>query len=65
MTKCAPCKGCTERHEACHDHCDRYKEWKQPFLDSYPERKLKIEQKVPVDVRRKLKTASDRRKARR
>lgn len=26
--KIAPCKDCTERHEACHDSCDKYKEWK-------------------------------------
>lgn len=19
------CKGCPDRHEACHDHCERYK----------------------------------------
>ena len=24
-----PCKGCTERFTACHDKCERYKEWKQ------------------------------------
>jgi len=23
-----PCKGCTDRHEACHDTCERYKAWK-------------------------------------
>ena len=34
-----PCKDCAERYEACHDHCDRYKAWKQPMIDSYAERK--------------------------
>jgi hypothetical protein len=24
-----PCKDCPERHTACHDTCERYKEWKQ------------------------------------
>ena len=24
-----PCKGCQDRHTACHGSCDRYKEWKQ------------------------------------
>lgn len=24
----APCKDCTERHRACHDHCERYKAFK-------------------------------------
>ncbi len=23
----SPCKGCTDRHTACHGSCDRYKEW--------------------------------------
>lgn len=23
-----PCKGCTERFEACHDHCEKYQVWK-------------------------------------
>ena len=23
-----PCKGCEERHEACHAECPRYKEWR-------------------------------------
>lgn len=22
-----PCKGCTDRHTACHDHCEKYQEW--------------------------------------
>ena len=25
--KC-PCRGCEERYEACHDRCEKYKEWK-------------------------------------
>ena len=28
-----PCKGCNERFTACHDKCDKYKEWKK-ILDS-------------------------------
>lgn len=23
-----PCKGCPERHPGCHDHCERFKEYK-------------------------------------
>ena len=22
-----PCKGCTDRHPGCHDHCEKHKEW--------------------------------------
>ena len=28
MGKVSPCKGCTERTPGCHDHCERYKEWR-------------------------------------
>ena len=24
MAKIGVCRNCTERHTACHDHCDRY-----------------------------------------
>ena len=24
----APCKGCTDRHTACHDQCAKYAQWK-------------------------------------
>ncbi len=24
----APCKGCADRHTACHDHCEKYAKWK-------------------------------------
>lgn len=23
-----PCKDCKERHECCHDKCEKYKSWK-------------------------------------
>ena len=25
----SPCKDCIDRHPACHDTCDLYKEWKR------------------------------------
>ena len=24
-----PCKGCEDRHTACHDHCMKYAQWKE------------------------------------
>ena len=27
-----PCKGCSERHEGCHGHCDKYKAFRE-WLD--------------------------------
>lgn len=24
-----PCKECEDRYTACHDHCNKYKEWKR------------------------------------
>ena len=26
--KIAPCKGCADRHAACHDQCAKYAQWK-------------------------------------
>lgn len=31
LKQLSPCKGCTERHLACHDSCPKYKEWKDFF----------------------------------
>lgn len=33
--KDCPCRDCVapERHEACHDSCQKYKEWVQPFIE--------------------------------
>ena len=28
MNKDSGCKGCTERHLACHDTCQKYQNWK-------------------------------------
>ena len=25
----APCKDCEERHDVCHDHCEKYQEYKK------------------------------------
>lgn len=27
MNEMSPCKGCTERHTACHGSCEKYKAW--------------------------------------
>lgn len=39
------CKGCTERHRACHDHCKRYKderdEWEARKAAADEERKVR------------------------
>ena len=31
MNEMSPCKGCTNRHTACHDSCEAYKEWKERY----------------------------------
>lgn len=43
-----PCKDCTERYEACHDHCDKYKDWKAPIAASYADRKKQVINKSEV-----------------
>ena len=37
----SPCKGCTERHPACHDKCERYQEAKR--ADFELKRKVRAE----------------------
>ena len=39
-----PCKGCNERFTACHDKCDKYKEWKSR-LDEVNKRRKEYESK--------------------
>ena len=34
-----PCKGCTERHEACWGKCENYKTWKEKLEAVTAERK--------------------------
>lgn len=31
MNEISPCKGCTERHTACHGSCEAYKAWKERY----------------------------------
>ena len=35
----SPCKGCTERHEACWGKCEKYKAWKSNLEKVNAERK--------------------------
>ena len=35
----SPCKGCTERHEACWGKCEKYKTWKEKLEAVNAERK--------------------------
>ena len=30
----SPCKDCKDRHMACWDGCEKYKEWKSAFEDN-------------------------------
>lgn len=46
MKKMCPCKDCRDRHLACHDTCEKYKEWHseceadQKYLDSFKRERL-------------------------
>ena len=31
MNMTSPCKGCTNRHTACHGKCDVYQEWRDEY----------------------------------
>lgn len=41
MTKINSCYECKDRHPACHDHCKRYQEAKEEYLEKT--RKIKHE----------------------
>ena len=40
----SPCKGCSDRHEACWGKCEKYKEWKRD-LDELNKRRKEYENK--------------------
>ena len=40
----SPCKGCTERHEACGGKCEKYKSWKSR-LDEVNKRRKEYNEK--------------------
>lgn len=50
-----PCKDCVapKRHEACHDSCPEYKEWKAPLIAQYEERKIASLQQSTSDSKRR------------
>lgn len=31
MNEVSPCKGCADRHTACHGSCEKYKEWRDRY----------------------------------
>lgn len=31
MNEISPCKGCADRHTACHDSCEAYKGWRDRY----------------------------------
>lgn len=40
-----PCRGCPDRHEACHDHCERFKAFREIHAQA------KAEQYAEADIR--------------
>lgn len=40
-----PCKDCVppERHEACHDHCPKYLEWRSTYTGETKEQRVERE----------------------
>lgn len=47
MTDRGPCFKCEDRHLACHDHCSKYKEWKDNYIKQGEARKK--ERKIYAD----------------
>lgn len=48
----SPCMECYHRHRACHDHCSKYKEWKeaeQSKKESIREHGMSIADEVHIE----------------
>ena len=43
----SPCKGCTERHEACWGKCEKYKSWKAK-LEKVNDERRKYNQRAAI-----------------
>ena len=53
----SPCKGCVDRHTACHDQCAKYAQWKAD------QQKLKAKKKEYIQQRREDWLRSEQRDA--
>jgi hypothetical protein len=58
MMEHSPCKDCPDRHTACHDSCDKYKEWKERYQAQQQHLKdNKYRMLVPMsEAREKMRT---------
>lgn len=57
----APCYGCKERHEACHDTCEKFKESKE-YWKKLEENRNKLADKRAFDIERHIMLQERRRK---
>lgn len=56
------CKGCAERHEACHDKCERYREQKAELNAANTERQEAVNQMLGYKAaKRRIKNIAIRR----
>ena len=58
-----PCYKCPDRHEACHDHCERFQDWREPFKEIYLERKINaLYWSTPKSIERSMRMRDKRMK---
>ena len=57
-----PCRDCADRHEACHDRCEKYKEWRVPLDKAIQDRIIRNEvYDIMVGQKRKMINRKHRR----
>ena len=60
-----PCKGCIERHQACHSDCEKYAEWKHRYdeekIEYYKEKnKMRMMDQYVINNNAKIKSSKKR-----
>lgn len=48
----SPCKECKDRHEACHDSCERYAEYKRKVAEAKQHRRDALRWTTPNSITR-------------
>lgn len=51
----SPCQNCPDRHEACHDSCERYAEYKRKVAEAKQNRRDALRWTAPNSIPRRMK----------
>lgn len=48
----APCKGCADRHQLCHSHCEKYAEFRRE-IDKQKKQQDMDRKSIPINRKKK------------